>query len=180
MHPSITIMLALATLACVPARAQTHAHPQPPARASAPAPAPAQAQLQAAVQPAPVAVSGAWARPLLQGQVSSGAYMTLTAREPLTLTGASSPAAAIIEIHQMKMEGDVMKMRAVDTLALAPGQPVEFKPGGYHFMLMDLQAPFKPGEQVPLTLRFTDAAGKPRELRVVVPVSAAAPKSHRH
>ena len=71
---------------------------------------------------APVTVQGAWARSIVAGQQSSGAYMTLTAREPLTLTGASSPAAGIIEIHWMKLEGDVMKMRAVDTLELVPGK----------------------------------------------------------
>ena len=121
-------------------------------------------------QPAPVRVEGAWARAVLQGQVSSGAYMTLTASESLTLTGATSPAAAIIEIHQMKMEGDIMKMRAVDTLPLVPGQPVEFKPGGYHFMLMDLQAAMRPDARVPMTLQFRDAQGKARTLQVSVPV----------
>jgi periplasmic copper chaperone A len=134
----------------------------------------------AQAQPAPVAVQGGWARTVLQGQASSGAYMTFQAREPLTLVGAASPAAGIIEIHQMKMEGDVMKMRAVDTLDLPAGQPVEFKPGGYHFMLMDLKAAFRAGTQVPLTLQFRDARGKPRELKVSLPVANAAPAAHKH
>ena len=133
------------------------------------------AAAQAQAQPAPVDVQGGWARAVLQGQGSSGAYMTFTAREPLTLVGASSPAAGIIEIHQMKMDGDVMKMRAVDTLELAPGKPVEFKPGGYHFMLMDLKAAFREGTQVPLTLQFRDARGKARQLKVSLPVSREVP-----
>lgn len=128
---------------------------------------------------APVKVEGAWARPVLQGQVSSGAYMTLTASEPLTLVGAASPAAAIVEIHEMKLVGDIMKMRAVDTLALPPGKPVEFKPGGYHFMLMDLRAAFRPDSQVPLTLQFRDAQGKPRTLQVAVPVRAQGGHGHK-
>lgn len=128
---------------------------------------------------APVKVDGAWARPVLQGQVSSGAYMTLTASEPLTLVGAASPAAAIVEIHEMKLEGDIMKMRAVDTLALPAGKPVEFKPGGYHFMLMDLRAAFRPDSQVPLTLQFRDAQGKPRTLQVAVPVRAQGGHGHK-
>ncbi|HSV82395.1 MAG TPA: copper chaperone PCu(A)C [Ramlibacter sp.] len=123
----------------------------------------------------PVAIRGAWARAAGQGQGSSGAYMTLTAREPLTLLGAESSAAGIIEIHQMKLEGDVMKMRAVDTLSLPVGQPVEFKPGGYHFMLMDLKAPFRPGTRVPLTLRLRDARGRPRTVQLSLPVAAAPP-----
>jgi len=134
----------------------------------------------AQAQPAPVDAAGAWARVVLQGQASSAAYVTLTAREPLTLTGAASPAAGIIEIHQMKMEGDVMKMRAADTLELPVGKPVELKPGGYHFMLMDLKAAFRAGTQVPLTLQFRDAGGKPRELKLSVPVAHAAPAPHPH
>jgi periplasmic copper chaperone A len=130
-------------------------------------------------QPAPVKVEGGWARAVLQGQASSGAYMTFTAREPLTLTGASSPAAGIIEIHWMKLEGDVMKMRAVDTLELAPGKAVEFKPGGYHFMLMDLKAAFRDGTHVPMTLQFRDAKGKARELKVSLPVSREVPAAKK-
>jgi periplasmic copper chaperone A len=139
----------------------------------------AAAQVQAQTAAAPVVVDGAWARVLLQGQASSGAYMTFTAREPLTLTGAESPAAGIIEIHQMKMEGDVMKMRAVDTLDLPAGRAVELKPGGYHFMLMDLKAAFRAGTRIPMTLQFRDVKGKQRALQVSVPVAAAAPAPHK-
>lgn len=141
----------------------------------------ATAAVVAQAQPAaPVAVDGAWARTALQGQPSSAAYMTLIAREPLTLLGASSPAAAVVELHEMKLEGDVMKMRAVDTLELPVGKAVELKPGGYHFMLMDLRAQFKPGLAVPLTLRLRDAKGAERTLVVSVPVAAAAPSPHKH
>ncbi|HEX2543857.1 MAG TPA: copper chaperone PCu(A)C [Ramlibacter sp.] len=129
---------------------------------------------------APVAVEGPWARAVLPGQVSSGAYMTFVAREPVTLLGAASPAAGIVEIHEMKLEGDFMKMRAVDRLELAAGQRVEFKPGGYHFMLMDLKAKLNPGMTLPLTLQFRDVGGKLREVQVSLPVAAAAPASHKH
>jgi copper(I)-binding protein len=129
---------------------------------------------------APLAVEGAWARTALQGQPSSAAYMTHTAREPVTLLGASSPAAGSVELHEMKMEGDVMKMRAVEGLPLPVGKGVELKPGGYHFMLMDLKAQFKPGLVVPLTLRLRDAKGAERTLQVSLPVAAAAPSPHKH
>ena len=134
----------------------------------------AQASAQAS---APVSVHGAWARSTVAGQDSSGAYMTLTAREPLTLLGAQTPAAGIVEIHEMKMEGEVMKMRAADTLPLAAGQPLRLAPGGYHFMLMDLKAPFKPGSRIAMTLRFRDAKGQESKLAVSVPVSVAPPAS---
>ena len=60
----------------------------------------------------------------------------------------------------MKMVGDVMKMGAADTLPLAPGKPLQLKPGGYHFMLMDLQGALKAGSRMQMTLRFRDAQGR--------------------
>jgi copper(I)-binding protein len=137
----------------------------------------AAAQAQTA---APLAVEGAWARAALQGQPTSAGYMTLTAKEPLTLLGASSPAAGSVELHEMKLDGDVMRMRAIDQLALPAGKAVELKPGGLHFMLMDLKAQFKPGLAVPLALRVKDAKGVERTLQVSLPVSAAAPMQHKH
>lgn len=136
--------------------------------------------LSAAVQAAtPVTVQGAWARPTLPGTDTSSAYMTLTASEPLTLLGAETAAANIVEIHQMKMEGDVMKMRAAETLPLAAGKPLQLAPGGYHFMLMDLKAPFQAGSQVTLTLRFRDARGALKTLPVKMPVTATPPAPRR-
>jgi periplasmic copper chaperone A len=129
---------------------------------------------------APVDVQGAWARPTVPGQDTSGAYMTLVAREPLTLVGAETPAAGVVEIHEMKMQGDVMKMRAADALPLAPGKPLKLAPGGFHLMLMDLKAPFKPGSRIMVTLRFRDAKGRVDTLQVPVPVQASAPAQERH
>jgi copper(I)-binding protein len=127
-----------------------------------------------------VKVDRPWARATVAGQDATGAYMTLTAAEPLTLLGATTPAAGIVEIHQMKMEGDVMKMRAADTLPLQPGQPLQFAPNGYHFMLMDLKTPFRAGGRIAMTLRFRDAKGAERSQEVAVPVSLAAPAGHGH
>jgi hypothetical protein len=124
---------------------------------------------------APVTVVGAWARATVPGQDSTGAYMSLTAREPLTLVGAETPAAGIVEMHEMRMEGDVMKMRAAEKLPLAPGKALRLAPNSYHFMLMDLKAPFKAGTRVAMTLRFRDAKGVMRTLPVNVPVSLAPP-----
>ena len=131
-------------------------------------------------QAAPAKVERPWARATVQGQDATGAYMTLTTTEPLTLLGAATPAAGIVEIHQMKMEGDVMKMRAVDTLPLKPGTPLLFAPNGYHFMLMDLKGPFRAGASIRMTLRFRDAKGAERTQEVTVPVALAAPGGHGH
>jgi copper(I)-binding protein len=135
-------------------------------------------------QKAPVTAEGAWARANVAGQVASAAYMKLTARERTTLVGASTPAAGIVEIHEMRMEGEVMKMRALETLDLAAGQTVELKPGGKHVMLMDLKAPLKAGTKMPLTLTFRGADGKTATLELSVPVQAqppgGAPAPHKH
>ena len=126
-------------------------------------------------QTAPVKVEGAWARAMVQGQQSTGAFMSLTAKEAVALVGVSSPIAGVAEVHEMKMEGDIMKMRAVPTLDLPAGKKVDFKPGGYHVMLMDLKAPLALGSTVPVTLTFKDAKGVQSKLALKLPVSTVAP-----
>jgi copper(I)-binding protein len=108
----------------------------------------------------PVQVQDAWARATVASQSATGAFMKLTAPAATRLVEARSPAAGIVEVHEMKLEGDVMRMRAVPALPLPAGQTVELKPGGYHVMLMDLKGPVKAGDVVPLTLVFEGADGK--------------------
>lgn len=124
---------------------------------------------------APVAVDGAWARASVQGQTASGAFMRLTAHEATRLVRAESPVAGVVEVHEMKMDGDVMKMRALPGLDLPAGKAVELKPGGYHVMLMDLKAPLAKGASVPLTLVFQDAKGVESQQQVQLPVATSAP-----
>ncbi|MEO7401754.1 MAG: copper chaperone PCu(A)C [Polaromonas sp.] len=122
-----------------------------------------------------VDVSRAWVRPTVQGQKSSGGFMTLTAKDGAQLVGVSTPVAGVAEVHEMKMEGDVMKMRALPVLDLPAGKAVELKPGGYHLMLMDLKQPLSKGSTVPLTLHFKDARGVESQLEIKAPVSTTAP-----
>ena len=129
----------------------------------------------AIAQTAAVKVEGAWARASVPGQMGTGAFMKLTAKDGAKLVGASSPAAGVTEVHEMKMEGDVMKMRAVPALDLPAGKAVELKPGGYHIMLLDLKAPLAKDTAVPLTLTFKDAKGVESKLELKVPVAARAP-----
>lgn len=141
----------------------------------------ASASLGAWAQGAPVTAERAWVRATVQGQMSSGGYLTLNASEPLTLVGASTPAAGTTEVHEMRMEGEVMRMRQVEGIPVAPGKPVELKPGGYHLMLMQLRAPLQPHTRVPLTLTFRNAAGATRTLSVSAEVLTAAPAAqHNH
>ena len=133
------------------------------------------ASLSVLAQTAAVKVDGAWARATVQGQKSSGAFMSLTAATPLQLVGVLTPVAGVAEVHEMKMEGDIMKMRAVPVLDLPAGKKIDLKSGGYHIMLMDLKAPLAKGSMLPVTLVFKDAKGVESKVEVKVPVSTTAP-----
>ena len=122
-----------------------------------------------------VKADNVWARASVQGQQASGAFMRLTAQEPLKLVGVETSAAAVAEVHEMKMDGDVMRMRAIEALELPKGVAVDLKPGGYHLMLQQLKAPLVKDTQVPITLVFKDAKGAVSRLSLQVPVRMAAP-----
>ena len=136
----------------------------------------ANAQVAELIQPGPpVQVKDAWVRSTVAGQKGSGAFMTVTAQTALRLVGVSSPMAGIAEVHEMKMDGDVMKMRPVPALDLPAGKAVQLKPGGYHVMLMDLKQPLVNGSTLPLSLRFEDAKGHESRVELKLPVAAFAP-----
>jgi copper(I)-binding protein len=122
-----------------------------------------------------VDIKDAWARATVPGQKATGAFMKLTAKEGSKLVGVSSPVAGVGEVHEMKMEGDIMKMRAIPGLDLPAGKSVELKPGGYHVMLMDLKSTLQKDTTIPLTLVFKDAKGVETKTELSVPVSMAAP-----
>jgi len=126
--------------------------------------------LMASAAHAQVTVADPWVRTTVAQQTTSAAYMTITSVQGGKLVDASSPIAASAEVHEMKMVGDMMKMRAVDALPLPAGKPVELKPNGYHMMLMGLKAPLKAGDVVPIKLVIEDAKGK----RSTVDVKATA------
>ncbi len=109
---------------------------------------------------AEVVVKNAWIRGIAPGQSATGAFMELTSATPTALVGVATPAAKASEIHTMSMDNGVMRMRAIASIPLAAGQTVALKPGGYHVMLLELTAPLPEGATVPLTLTFSDAAGK--------------------
>lgn len=119
-----------------------------------------------------VKVEEAWVRGTVATQKATGAFMRLTPSANARLVEAKSPVAGVVEIHEMAMENDVMRMRQVPGLDLAAGRTLELKPGGYHVMLMDLKQPLKAGEQVPITLVFEDAAQKRFTQEVKAPVTA--------
>ncbi len=136
---------------------------------------------------AQVAVEDAWVRATVPQQQATGAFMRLTAPKDTRLVGASSPLTPMVEVHEMAMQSDVMKMRQVSSIPLVAGQPLDLKPGGFHVMLMGLKQQVKAGDTVPLTLVFEDGSGKRETLQVAAPVrplnstgAAAASGSHKH
>ncbi|MDP2794217.1 MAG: copper chaperone PCu(A)C [Sulfurisoma sp.] len=117
---------------------------------------------------ADIEVKTPWTRATVRLLKVSGAYMELKSARGATLVGASSPVAGSVELHEMRMEGDLMKMRAVRRLALPAGKPVALTPMGYHLMLYDLRQQLVEGTRIPIRLEFEAAGGR----REMVEVSA--------
>jgi copper(I)-binding protein len=122
-----------------------------------------------------VQVRNAWVRSTTADQKGTGAFMSLTAKEDTQLVSVSSPVAGVAEVHEMKMDGNIMRMRAMPMLNLPAGKTVELKPGSYHLMLMDLKQALPKDTSVPLVLHFQDASGIKTQLEFNAPVRAAVP-----
>lgn len=128
-------------------------------------------------------VAEPWVRSTVAGQKATGAFLQITSATGGKLVSASSPVADVVEIHEMTMEGNVMKMRALPKgLDLPAGKAVALKPGGLHVMLMDLKQPLKAGDMVPLTLVVEGAANKREtiEVKATVRGAQAAPAGGEH
>jgi copper(I)-binding protein len=125
-------------------------------------------------------VTNPWVRGTVAQQKATGAFMQIVSQQGGRLVQASSPVAGVVEIHEMSMDGNVMRMRAVAGIDLPAGRTVELKPGGFHVMLMDLRQPLQPGDTVPVTLVF-DSGGKRDSVEVkATGRAAAATAGHGH
>jgi len=129
---------------------------------------------------AQVDVRSAWVRPAVPGQTGTGAFMTLVSKDGARLVGAASPAAGVVEIHEMAMDNNVMRMRSISVLDLPAGREVQLKPGGHHVMLLDLKQPLKAGDKVQIELRLETRDGKRVTQPVEVEVRAAPPGADPH
>ena len=108
---------------------------------------------------AAVQASGAVCRPTPVGRQATGCYLTLTAAVDDRLVGVASPFAGRTEIHESRVESNMMMMRELkEGLPLPAGQAVELKPGGNHIMLLAVTEPLGTGDTVPLTLTFASGA----------------------
>jgi copper(I)-binding protein len=107
-------------------------------------------------------ITQAWSRATPSGAKIAGAYVTIENKgaAPDRLIGGAGDVAGRVEIHEMAMDGGVMKMRPLDNgLTIEPGKTVKLAPGGYHLMLFDLKSQLKQGDKIPVTLNF-EKAGK--------------------
>jgi hypothetical protein len=129
---------------------------------------------------AQVTVKDAWVRATVPQQKATGAFMHLQSAQDAKLVSAQSPVAGVVEVHEMSMDGGVMKMRAIPSLDLPAGKAVELKPGGFHVMLMDLKAQVKDGDTVPVTLVVEGKDGKRQSVELKVPARSSAASAMKH
>ncbi len=116
---------------------------------------------------AQITVEKAWMRATVAGQQATGAFMKISATESVKLVSVATLAANINEIHEMKMENGVMKMRAhLKGLDIPANKTLELQAGGYHVMMMDLRQAIKAGDTVALELQFTDSRGQTKTVSV--------------
>jgi copper(I)-binding protein len=107
-----------------------------------------------------ITVSGAYTRAMLPRAAAAGGYLTIANSGAAAdrLESAASAAAARVEVHEMRLEGDVMKMTPVEGgLDIPAGGSVALMPGGYHLMFMGIGTPFAEGQCVLVTLHFATA-----------------------
>ncbi len=126
-------------------------------------------------------ISGAFTRAMLPSAKVGGGYLVIENRgtAPDRLVGGASEAAAVVQVHKMEMEGDMMKMGEVEGgLEIPAGGSVTLTPGGFHLMLMGITQPFQEGECVEMMLKFETAGDVPVVLSVGGTAADAAPDPH--
>lgn len=114
-------------------------------------------------------IENAYTRSTVPGQMAAGGFMKVENKGGVDLlVSASSPIAGEVQLHEMAMEGNVMKMRQVKDIPVPAGGAVELKPGGMHLMFMNIKSPLVAGETIPVKLKFSKAG----EVEVKFPVNA--------
>ena len=125
-----------------------------------------------------IKVENAYTRATAPGQQVAGGFLKIENKGAADqLVSASSPAAGEVQLHEMAMDGNVMKMRQVKDIPVPANGSVELKPGGLHLMFMNIKAPLAAGETVPVKLKFAKA-GEVEVKMPVNPTAATAPMKH--
>jgi periplasmic copper chaperone A len=170
-YPGFSVRFALALASALLGHAAHAKSPPAPAEVG-----PGNVLLAPDEQVPPVQITGAWVRPAVAGQSSTGGFMTLTSAKPVSLIEVSSPLAALGQLNLMSLDGNVLRISRIPAIQLPAGQSVALKASGMHFMLMNLKQPLKVGDQVPLILRFKDEAGQSFRQVLQAPVQMMAPR----
>ncbi len=124
-----------------------------------------------------IQITNAYTRATVPGQQVAGGFMKIeNAGAADQLLSVSSPVAGEVQLHEMAMDGTVMKMRQVKDIAVPANGSVELKPGGLHLMFMNIKAPLSAGETVPVKLKFAKAG----EVELKMPVNAMGGSMHMH
>lgn len=126
-----------------------------------------------------VSVRNAWVRASAPGQTTTAAYLELTSRRDARLVAVQTAAAGRTELHTMRFDGDVMRMRPVSSVELPAGATVRLAPGGLHVMMMDLKRPLAAGDRVELVL-VIETGGEKTVIRTEAEVRAGAAKASHH
>lgn len=128
-----------------------------------------------------ISISDAWAAVTPNGATVGAAYMTISNVGPAdTLVSATSPRAQSVELHEMSMDGNVMRMRPVTSFTVPADGVVSLTPNGLHLMLTGLAGPLVAGETVPVTLTFERAGAVEVSLPVRERTASEAEMQHEH
>lgn len=121
---------------------------------------------------ADVTINEPWARATVPGQPVGAVYMKISSPDAVRLVDIETDVAKDVQVHSMKMENGVMKMRDLGELEVPAGQAVELTPGGIHLMLMGLKKPLVAGETVTVKMTFQDGKNGKNTSVVAVPIRA--------
>ncbi|NTV70475.1 MAG: copper chaperone PCu(A)C [Azonexaceae bacterium] len=113
---------------------------------------------------------------------ATGAFMVIknNGDKDVKVVKADNPASKVTELHTHLNEGGVMKMRPVPSIDIKAKGEAVLKPGSLHVMMIDLKAPMKEGDVVPITLSFDDGSTKQVDAKVVRPMAAPMPAAMEH
>ena len=125
-----------------------------------------------------IQVRHAWSRATPPGAKVGVGYMEIRNRgaQPDRLLSASTPLARSVEMHVTQREGEVTRMRQVETFEIPARERFALRPGASHLMLVDLARPLRQGERFPMTLRFARAG----EMEIQVEVQEIGSRHPKH
>jgi periplasmic copper chaperone A len=130
-----------------------------------------------------VVVSGAWARATAPGQTDAAVQFSIVSQQDVWLLNISSPVAESVELHTMKQESGMMKMRRIPSLPLPAGRQIDLGVAGTHVMLIKLKHPLKEGDSIPLaiTVQHTDSQRETVNVQAEIrPLTTASDKHEHH